>query len=305
VIGVGTETVSATANFFDLGGTSLETLQLTRTLNQRFDLDASLTTVLQSPTIRGLAALIEQGNDRASVPYDPLVPLQESGRRTPLFCIHPGDGGTFVFVNLAKYFVNERPVYALRPRGFNPREQCFHTFGEIVDTYVTAIQRVQPHGPYAIAGYSLGGSIAFEVARTLEARGHEVPFLGCIDGVPCGVEMPASFAAALVGAAQVLNLIDKRHFASWTRVATSLQDLSRSYSIQGAIAEMTVFTSAGLPPNIKAEDWRSLIYRWSEFVHRPRYVEVAGDHISLLSPKHVASFQGLLHAELACKLGED
>ncbi|KAK9764462.1 hypothetical protein K7432_008003 [Basidiobolus ranarum] len=54
--------------------------------------------------------------------YDPVVPLQVTGSGVPIFFVHPGVGEVLIFVNLAKYFVNERPFYALRARGFDENQ---------------------------------------------------------------------------------------------------------------------------------------------------------------------------------------
>lgn len=114
-------TISATAGFFDLGGTSLDILRLKRLIAERFPgVDLPVLAILTSPSVRALAALIDAGQGGGPVPYDPVVPLQTTGEGTPLFCVHPGVGEVLVFVNLAKYFAHERPFYALRARGFNP-----------------------------------------------------------------------------------------------------------------------------------------------------------------------------------------
>src|SRR5439155_497121 len=131
---------------------------------------------LQNPTVRALAARTAPGCLEVGREYDPIVPLQLSGNKTPLFCVHPGVGEVLVFVNLAKYFVNERPFYALRARGFNEGEKYFATFDEMVSTYVSAIRSRQPHGPYAVAGYSYGGAVAFEIAKVLESKGERAAF---------------------------------------------------------------------------------------------------------------------------------
>jgi acyl-CoA synthetase (AMP-forming)/AMP-acid ligase II/thioesterase domain-containing protein len=174
-------TVSATASFFDLGGTSLDIVKLKSCLGESFPrMEVPLATILQNPTPRALAAHVMS----AITVYDPIVPLQLTGSKTPLFCVHAGSGEVLVFVSLAGFFTNERPFYALRARGFNPGESHFASFQQMVDEYVAAIRRRQPHGPYALAGYSYGGPVAFEIAKALEAQGERIAFLGSIDGTP-------------------------------------------------------------------------------------------------------------------------
>ena len=80
------------------------------------------------------------------------MPLQLTGDKTPIFMVHPGVGEVLIFVNLAKYFQNECPFYALRARGFEPNHIFFTFMDKMVSTYAAAVKRTQPNGPYGIAG---------------------------------------------------------------------------------------------------------------------------------------------------------
>lgn len=142
---------------------------------------SSLLTIIR-PTIASISATIDSLLSKPVV-YDPIVPLQLHGTKTPLFCIHPGSGDILVFIALAAHF-STRPVYAIRTRGYNPNERLFTSIQETADTYATHIRKTQPEGPYAIAGYSLGSTLAYEVGKVLEAQGQEVKFLASIDYPP-------------------------------------------------------------------------------------------------------------------------
>jgi thioesterase domain-containing protein len=48
-------------------------------------------------------------------------------------------------------------------------------------TYIAAMQRSQPHGPYHIAGWSMGGLVAYEIAQQLHAAGEEVGLVVLFD----------------------------------------------------------------------------------------------------------------------------
>jgi acyl-CoA synthetase (AMP-forming)/AMP-acid ligase II/thioesterase domain-containing protein len=294
MLGIDESALSVTGSFFDLGGTSLEILQLTRLLEASFGLDVTLATVLQNPTIRQLAKLTEHSASK----YDPIVTLQASGSKTPIFFVHPGDGGTFVFVNLARYFIGERPVFALRPRGFNPGEHYFDTFEEMVTCYVDAIRTIQPSGPYVLIGYSLGASIAFEIARVLIRSGEEIEFLGCIDGLPCGEETPPAFGAAMLDAARLLSTVHKRHFAAWSRMVKCMQEVSREHKLTGMVDEMTIFRTAGLPQGADEGRWPACLDSWNKYVRQTRYLDVPGDHFSVLAPKNVVRFHAILRGQL-------
>ena len=52
---------------------------------------------------------------------------------------------------------------------------------EIATSYVEEILAHNPHGPYCLAGYSLGGIIVFEMARQLRAMGKEIKLLAAFD----------------------------------------------------------------------------------------------------------------------------
>jgi acyl-CoA synthetase (AMP-forming)/AMP-acid ligase II/thioesterase domain-containing protein/acyl carrier protein len=333
-------TLSTTASFFDLGGTSLDILTLKRKLEERLGIeDLPIVAILQNPTVRALAARTAPESLAEKREYDPIVPLQLSGTKTPLFCVHPGVGEVLVFVNLAKYFVNERPFYALRARGFNEGEKYFTTFNEMVSTYVNAIRSRQPHGPYAVAGYSYGGAVAFEIAKVLESQGERVAFVGSfnlpphikyrmdeLDEVEGAVNLafflalidkeqadalPAKLRAALpkqdpcaylienAPPERLLELdIDLAKFTAWAGLAQSLLTLGRSYVPSGAVESMTVFYAH--PLRGTKENWlNNEIKRWDDFTRSPnRYVDVAGEHYTLMGAKHVASFQAVLRAEL-------
>ncbi|MFG3016100.1 AMP-binding protein [Streptomyces cinerochromogenes] len=332
-------TISATAGFFDLGGTSLDILRLKRLIAERFPgVELPVLAILTSPSVRALAARIDAGQGGGPAPYDPVVPLQTTGEGTPLFCVHPGVGEVLVFVNLAKYFAHERPFYALRARGFNPGEKPFGTFDEMARTYADAIRARQPHGPYALAGYSFGAAVAFEVAKLLEADGERVDFLGSfnlpphikyrmdeLDFVETAVNLamfldlvPEQRAATLPAElrplgrreqlARLIDLadpdrlaeldLDLARFTAWAELADGLTDLGRSYRPAGSVARMSVFHA--VPLRGTRQDWLDKeLSRWADFTREePRYIDVPGEHYTLMGPRHVAVFQSLLRAEL-------
>ena len=342
---VAQETISATVSFFDFGGTSLEVLKLKRHLESRLGIaNLPIVTILQNPTVRMLASRVSSGERLDAGVYDPIVPLNLSGAKTPLFCVHPGVGEILVFVNLARYFVNERPFYALRARGFNDGEAYFSSFDQMVGVYVDAIRRRQPYGPYAVAGYSYGGVVAFEIAKVLESQGERVDFVGSfnlpphikyrmdeLDTVEGAVnlafflslidkqqaqELPSQLRAALperdpyaylVGIAPPERLaeldLDLPKFAAWAALAQSLLTMGRSYAPSGKVQSMSVFYA--VPLRGTKEDWlNNELRRWDEFTRSPnRYIDVPGEHYTLMGPRHVATFQAVLRAELDRALG--
>ncbi|ROW11307.1 hypothetical protein VMCG_01024 [Cytospora schulzeri] len=176
-------------NFYDLGCSSLEVFRLKWRLQNTpgFPTSIPITRIISNPTIASLTAALDTSNTANGTtpkPYDPVVVLRTGGTKPPLWLVHPGVGEVLVFLNLARH-ITDRPVYALRARGFDG-EPFFGSLDEMAETYLAAIKRVQPSGPYAIAGYSFGGTVAFEIAKMLRAEpyGDEVPFLAVFDQPP-------------------------------------------------------------------------------------------------------------------------
>ncbi|WP_285776919.1 non-ribosomal peptide synthetase [Microtetraspora sp. NBRC 13810] len=335
--------VSATANFLELGGTSLDVLRLKQRLQRAFPAaDLPVLTILRSPTVRALAALLGRGA-RTGDGYDPIVPLQLTGDRTPLFCVHPGVGEVLVFVNLAGYFTGERPFYALRARGFARGEPYFTGFEEMVSCYVRAIRRRQPSGPYAIAGYSYGAAVAFEIAKALEGQGERVDFVG-IFNLPPHIRArmhELDFTEGAVHLALFLDLVtpeqgdellgrirglsrprqidhimraaskrrlaeldlDRKGFAAWVELAQSLVRAGRSYEPSGSVASLSVFYA--IPLHGTKQDWLAgELRRWDDFARgENRYIEVPGEHYTLMNADHVGAFQHILRTELDRALG--
>jgi acyl-CoA synthetase (AMP-forming)/AMP-acid ligase II/thioesterase domain-containing protein len=184
LVSIHASSINVRSSIFDLGVTSFTLITLKRHLElalpQKIDIPLSI--LLNTPTIEEISASIDTLLSKPQT-YDPIVPLQPNGSKTPLFCIHPGSGEIFVFIALAAQFTT-RPVYALRTRGYNPDESFFESIAETAETYTKHIRNVQPEGPYAITGYSLGSILAFEVSKMLEAQGQEVKFCGSIDYSP-------------------------------------------------------------------------------------------------------------------------
>lgn len=161
------------------GATSMDLVAIMQRINKQLQLSKpiSLADVLNHPTVTGLVTRIAVTTGKHE--YDPVVILQPYGNKTPLWLIHPGVGEVLVFVNLAHH-VTDRPVYACRAKGFNAAEgeTPFESLQDVFETYRSAIKKRQPRGPYAIAGYSFGGMVAFEVTKLLERQGDEVRYCG-------------------------------------------------------------------------------------------------------------------------------
>ncbi|KAI9740209.1 MAG: putative NRPS-like protein biosynthetic cluster [Cirrosporium novae-zelandiae] len=289
------EDISLDSGLFDLGIDSIALIRFNAQLQKALGLAKSLplSVILLSPTVGGIAQAIEDMRKPKS--YNPVVPLQTNGSKTPLWLFHPGVGEVLVFLGLARYFP-DRPVYAIRTRGFEEGEEVFGTLDEVVVTYHAHIKRTQPKGPYAMAGYSYGSMLAYQVAKIMESEGDEVKFLGAFNLPPhikermqqldmIEVLLHLSYFLGLVSEehavqispmlhtytlAQALEYIcqvsppgrleeldlDKYKLERWAHVAASMQGLARGYEPQGSVDTLDVFVAIPLPAVAKdKQDW--------------------------------------------------
>ncbi|KAK0115934.1 hypothetical protein ONS95_012976 [Cadophora gregata] len=196
LFGANTAQVGVNNNLLTLGASSIDLLTLKMRLQKRLDIPAiPITRFFSHPTLRDLASsitdLIPKIRERRSqlgdaAVYDPVVLLNANpgSSKTPIWFVHPGMGEILIFMNLARY-ITDRPVYALRARGFDALDGGFYTsMTEMIHSYLSGIKRVQPQGPYALFGYSFGSILTFEIAKILEFGGSEVSFLGTLDQPP-------------------------------------------------------------------------------------------------------------------------
>ncbi|KAH9878816.1 hypothetical protein J1614_002250 [Plenodomus biglobosus] len=147
--------------------------------------------------------------------YDPIVPLVTSGSKAPIILCHPGGGEFLTWLILLKY-IPDRPVYALRVRGFHKNEAPFETLDEMLETYMIGIKKHQPRGPYLLLGLCFGGMLAFELGKRLEAAGDQVAFCG-------GIDNPADLTRIQVRAKPRNFIIDLLHFFQLVEMETALQ----------------------------------------------------------------------------------
>ncbi len=176
---LGVDRVGICDNFFDLGGDSLLAVRLIAEVETEFKRHVSSSAIFQDPTIEDMARLLDQEQTAESTAF-PVV-IQPQGSNRPLFCVHEFFGDVLCYLNLARYLGRDQPLYALEAVGLRDGAEPLESIESMAAAYVKQMQQVQPHGPYAVGGLSLGGVIAFEIARQLRARGEAVAMLALLD----------------------------------------------------------------------------------------------------------------------------
>ena len=161
--------VSLADDFFELGGNSIDLIELVYHLQTELNLSISVSHLFKITTLYGMAKTIEsliKGSDSGEKPYLVFNP----GQSKTLFCFPPAGGHGLVYRRMAEYMNGYTLI------SFN------YLIGEDkVEKYADIISSIQEKGPYSLFGYSLGGNLAFEVAKLLHTRRHELSQLVIMD----------------------------------------------------------------------------------------------------------------------------
>lgn len=176
---LGVKNISTTDNFFDLGGHSMVAVQIMVEVEKQTGQRLPIALLFDHPTIQQLANWVDSKDK--GIAWKSLVKVKEGGKKMPLYLIHGEGLNLLVFSGLAHNLDQEQPVYGLQSLGLNGFDEQLDTIEEIAAHYNSEILADNPNGPYAIIGYSLGGHIAIEMVKQLEAQGKEVKLLGMID----------------------------------------------------------------------------------------------------------------------------
>jgi thioesterase domain-containing protein/acyl carrier protein len=184
-------TLSVTACFDELGGHSLLAIHLIMKVNKHFDSALQLPDLFRLQTVRKMAAYLDarrhlKDEGQASIHPNLLELKPGDPRARPLFLVHPVGGYAHSYGELAVGLDYEGPVFGLQVNGDVPE-----SVEAMAERYVEAVGRVQPGGPYLLGGWSMGGVVAYEMARQLRAAGEDVGLLLMMDShnpAPDGAE---------------------------------------------------------------------------------------------------------------------
>ena len=181
--GFGVERLDVNDNFFALGGDSIAAASFFVQLENELGYSTSLATLLQHPTIRELAEKLQSDKDSstASQQWKTLVPIRPQGSRRPIFCLPGNNGSVLPFRALSTYLDNDTPVLGLQPQGLCGKLAPHTRIPDVAASHIKVMRDAQPAGPYALMGFSFGGTVAFEMARQLTEIGEQVDLLIIID----------------------------------------------------------------------------------------------------------------------------
>jgi acyl transferase domain-containing protein/thioesterase domain-containing protein len=230
---LGIDPVGVHDNFFELRGDSLLALQLAARLQETGRRPLALRELFERPTVAGLAELLSGPQTGAAEPSD-LVCLNGQGERPPFWCIHPAGGIGLCYAELARLLGPDQPFYTFQARGADGEREPRGSVQAMAQSYLAELRAVQPDGPYLLGGWSMGGSIAFEMARLLRRAGQEVALLALIDtpAVPAGSAPDTlddeELAAAMLGPEIGLTPADLRRHTPERRLELVLERASQA-----------------------------------------------------------------------------
>jgi amino acid adenylation domain-containing protein len=305
-------------NFFVIGGHSLKALQLIHHIKEHFGTELPLSRLFMKPTVSELCSELQydqQDGGRC------LIRLQQGNSSVPpLVLVHPQGGGVLNYAHLVRELGPEQTVFGLQAVGYESDESPLTSIEEMAELYVNEIQQLVPEGPYRLAGWSFGGTVAYEMARIWEAKGQTVEFVGLIDTHPLDLPggereafteqdamlffavlfdlEPESFAQLEPEAGAALLLQHAIARGDWPASMT-LHDMKRKIRVLAAAGQaMTDYRYRG---PIHANLHLFCVRQVSKHLHnlvqpdewKPRttgaveYYAVPGDHTTLGDPPHV------------------
>ena len=165
-------------DFFDLGGTSIQSAEVLARIEESFGAALSPSTLVEHSTIERLAGLIA---GYVVIPSPrPLVPLRAADAGRPLFLIHSGQGDVASYGLLARRLPG-RPIYGLQSVGLQGESWPLMSISAMARRYLPDIIASDPAGPYLLGATCMGGMVAFELAHMLVRQGRKVGLLALFD----------------------------------------------------------------------------------------------------------------------------
>jgi amino acid adenylation domain-containing protein len=225
------EVIGRHDDFFALGGHSLLVVRMTARLRATLGIEVPVNVIFQHPTLIGLAEQISQPHDHAAV-----IVLQagETGQ-TPLFCLHQPSGGVHHYMPMVAALPKELPVYGI-PLPESLRSQDLVA---LASEYLPQIRQIQAQGPYRLAGWSMGGLLALELTRQLEAQGQTIEWLGLFDSTFHAEDETLAWDALQAIVQQELSSDSRQRLTAQclTELRTATAELSRVEQLRFALLQ--------------------------------------------------------------------
>ncbi|QJB31839.1 non-ribosomal peptide synthase/polyketide synthase [Chitinophaga oryzae] len=187
---LGLERVGIHDNYFEAGGNSLLAIHLIAVIRKQLAGEISISDIFDFPTIAALADVLDQrataslitgGQAEGYHGNRHILPLNNGPQALPLFFLPGGNGICEGYTTLGAGLEDTGALYGLQMMGIFDGEKPLDSVPAIAAQNIVWMKSVQPAGPYRLIGHSLGGQIAYEMTRQLEAQGEKVEALFILD----------------------------------------------------------------------------------------------------------------------------
>lgn len=177
--------VGGDADFFALGGDSLQAVHLLLAIEKKWQRDPGLEALFTSPTVSGLAKIIESGMTDIRQGLGPVIKLSEGDPAlAPVFVVHPAGGICWNYRELAHQLEPRRNVYGLQSPELDRNRATPDSIESLSDEYSERAIELAPRGSIHLIGWSVGGIIAQAMAVRLQQRGRDVGEVVLLDAYP-------------------------------------------------------------------------------------------------------------------------
>ncbi len=158
--------------------------KMAQRLSERVEGTITVEDIKSAPTIEALANVVREHLEAGELDgfVRTLRPPKQGADHTPVFVFHPAGGSTVVYEPLMKRLPADTPVYGI--------ERVEGSVEERAAEYVPKLLEMGGNGPFILAGWSLGGVLAYACAIGLKRAGADVRFVGLVDAVRAGEEVP-------------------------------------------------------------------------------------------------------------------
>ena len=177
---LGVDNIDISHEFSMLGGHSLLAVQLVMKINATFNQNFAVVWVSENKTIQQQSASL-LASESVIKAYRPIIQFDKRRTGIPLFFIHPGHAGAEVYSDLAGLLSQDYSLFAIESYNLYSGQPLASSIQALARIYLRHIQAISPTGPYYLGGWSLGGTIAYEIAQCLTRMGETVVNVWMID----------------------------------------------------------------------------------------------------------------------------
>ncbi|MFO0319164.1 MAG: beta-ketoacyl synthase N-terminal-like domain-containing protein, partial [Neisseriaceae bacterium] len=281
--------ISIHDNFFDLGGNSITSLSLITKL-KNIGINLSLTDIININSIAKIYKFAHHSNSKIQDKI--VVPLLVNNQRKKVFFIHPIGGTVIKYLKIIDRLKNQYDYYGIQNINIsNINTIKVESLQELCSIYLEEILKIQDNGEYIFMGSSVGGNIAFEIARQLIQLGKTVKYIVMLDSWAKYFDksdypdknIPALEESSYINHKNLKEFVSNTTYANLMGAGNNLLQLIFRYQPKKVDVKIYLCKANKLnPKHIKVENsWDNF---WQKYTDIPVTVyNISGDHDTIFS----------------------